>query len=104
MSGFEELLISAGYERDDRTFGSMDLASRPSVAEIDEFSERLADRLEIDPEAMIIEFVPYEGAQRPARVKVVVWWDGDLSHAERRDLAEAFSNHFPDVNREEPQL
>lgn len=94
MGGFEELLLSAGYERDEETFGAIDAKRRPSAEEVEVFCDDLADQLEVDPEAMILEFAPVKPRKGPARVQVIVWWDGELSRAERFGLASAFRERF----------
>ncbi len=94
VSGFEDLLLSAGYVRDEKTLGAIDAERRPSAEEVETFCGDLADQLEVDPEAMILEFAPVEGPRGAARVHVIVWWDGDLSRAERFGLASAFRDRF----------
>ena len=93
MGDFTELLLSAGYERDDQSLGAIAAAERPSTGEVETFCDEIAERLDVDPEAMIIEFAPV-ASDAEERVQIVVWWDGDLTRAERFGLAAAFRDRF----------
>ena len=93
MGDFTELLLSAGYERDDQSLGAIAAAERPSTGDVETFCDEMAERLEVDPEAMIIEFAPLDSGKEE-KVQIVVWWDGDLTRAERFGLAAAFRDRF----------
>lgn len=93
MSDFSDLLVSAGYERDDHSLGAIAAAERPSTGDVESFCDEIAEQLDVDPEAMIIEFAPLASGSGE-RVQVVVWWDGDLTRAERFGLAAAFRDRF----------
>ena len=94
MSGFSEILLAAGYLRDPDTFGIIGASDRPDVETVEKFGDRLTEKLELDPEALILEFVPQAVTARGEAFLVVAWWDGDLTPEEREALSDAYREEF----------
>ena len=94
MSDFSDLLMAAGYIRDTETFGLISALDRPDAESVERFGDQLVETLEVDPEALILEFVPQETLSRADMFLVVAWWDGDLSAVERDTLSVAYRNEF----------
>lgn len=94
MSDFSDLLLAAGYIRDTETFGLISALDRPDAESVERFGDQLVETLEMDPEALILEFVPQETPSRADMFLVVAWWDGDLSTVERDKLSVAYRNEF----------
>ncbi len=94
MSSFSDLLLAAGYVRDPDSFGVIAALDRPDVATVEKFGDQLGEKLELDPEAVILEFVPQESTSRRDGFLVVAWWDGDLTPTERATLSDAYREEF----------
>lgn len=94
MSGFSELLLAAGYSRDPDTFGLIAALDRPDVETVEKFGDQLSEKLELDPEALILEFVPQTATSRGNMFLVVAWWDGDLTPTEQATLSDAYREEF----------
>jgi len=94
VSDFSDLLLAAGYIRDTETFGLISALDRPDAESVERFGDQLVDTLEMDAEALILEFVPQETLSRADMFLVVAWWDGDLSDVERDTLSVAYRNEF----------
>ncbi len=94
MSDYSDLLIGAGYIRHTETFGLISARDRPDAESVERFGDQLVETLEMDPEALILEFVRQEMRSRADMFLVVAWWDGDLSAVERDTLSVAYRNEF----------
>ena len=94
VSDFSDLLLAAGYIRDPETFGLISGLDRPDVETVERFGDELFDKLELDSEALILEFVPQPSRSRRETFLVVAWWDGDLSTRERATLSDAYREEF----------
>ena len=94
VSDFSDLLLAAGYIRDPETFGLISELDRPDVETVEKFGDELFDKLELDSEALILEFVPQSSSSVRETFLVVAWWDGDLSSRERATLSDAYREEF----------
>lgn len=88
MVGFEDLLLQAGFERDDSALGAILESERPSEGEIDALYDAVAQEAEVDSDSLLLEFVP-SGAQSGSHLDVTVWYESYLSGAERDRVVSA---------------
>lgn len=95
MGGFEELLESAGFLRDESAVGTILESDRPAPEDVDRLYDEVAEAAAVDPEDLVLEFAPVEAksGQRP-EINVAVWLDGELTSKERQRVVEALRQRF----------
>ena len=109
MGGFEDLLQSAGYVRDEAAVGPIPDLEPPAPDDLDRLYDEIAEEARVESDALVLEFMPLPSVQGSrASVHVVVWYDGDLTPGERRRLARVLRRRFgasqaaPAVRRKSP--
>ena len=90
MGGFEDLLLQAGFERDESALGAILESERPSEGEIDALYDAVAEEAAVDSDSLLLEFAPSDvGAQSRSHLDVTVWYESYLSGAERNRVVSA---------------
>lgn len=95
MGGFEELLESAGFLKDESAVGAIFESDRPAPEDVDRMYDEVAEEAGVESDALLLEFAPVttERGDRP-RIHVAVWYDGDLTSRERTRIADALRRRF----------
>ena len=95
MGGFEELLESAGFLRDDTAVGAIDEADRPSPEEVEKLYDEVAEAAGVGVDDVLLEFAPMESKRAGrSQVNVALWYDGDLTSKERHKVVEVLRTRF----------
>lgn len=95
MGGFEELLESAGFRRDDTAVGTILESDRPAPEDVDRLYDEVAEAAAVDPEDLVLEFAPVEAKRGDSpQINVAVWLDGDLTAKERRRVLDVLRKRF----------
>jgi hypothetical protein len=101
MAAFQDLLHSAGYLRDDDVVGPVPDLSPPSSEDLDRLYEEIAEEADVESDALLLEFAPLPSVRGAhSWFQVAVWYDGDLTAAERGRIAQALRRRFREPGAE----